>query len=147
MSVRQSPCEIQVLPTGLLLVAQVLVPVLALFPILLTRCRCTNAHRLLLIHSQPQFNREAAHPQAIRPLQEDMGLRSPMVKVARRWLMVRVRVTDHRLKDTRLVQALNPLNLNPESDCHLGPLSPQARECECHRRSNQQLKDRSEDSE
>jgi len=55
MAVRLSPCETQVLPTVLV---QVRVRARALF-------RCNNAHRLLLVHNQPQYNKEAAHPQAM----------------------------------------------------------------------------------
>lgn len=151
--VRQSPCETQVLPTDLLLLV---VLALALFPILLTQCRCNNARRRLPIHNQPQSTREAAHLQAMH-LQEIFRLVKlqdmDLLMVARRLVMGRVqvqvqRLTDHHLKDSRLVQALTFLTLNPESECRLGLPHPQATECDprkCHHRSKR-LKDRSEGS-
>ena len=145
MAVRQSPYETQV-PTVLFLqVARVLLPIHTN-----NRYRCNNVRRPLPVHNQPQSNKEAAHPQAMFPLQEitrlvkvsllqDMAPAMPHLPVALQRVIVQVQQASHL--DTRL-QVLRDNHLTPESADHKVTESDPLK----FHRSNQQLKDNSEDS-
>jgi len=145
MAVRQSPYETQV-PTVLFLqVARLLLPIHTN-----NRYRCNNVRHPLPVHNQPQSNKEVAHLQVMFPLQEitrlvkvsllqDMAPAMLHLLVARQRVIVQVQQASHL--DTRL-QALRDNPRTPESADHQVTESDPLK----FHRSNQQLKDNSEDS-